>query len=225
MNTFSFVIPTYNHYDLLHQTLYDIYQKCSPVHEVIVVDDCSTEQAYHDGLDWWYKNGMLPIRVVKTKENSMFLKASNLGLKKAEGDVVCLLSNDVRIHQNIVKIIFDGLSGWKSPVLIGGRIIDWDSGWNTFNKKTFPYVEGWLLATERYVWKDVDYFDERYAPSDMEDVDLSATIVERGGKLLHLPEDCVTHIGAQSIPYGSEREKITITNKENFRRKWIENEK
>jgi glycosyltransferase involved in cell wall biosynthesis len=105
MMTFSFVIPTYNHYNLLHQTLFDIYQKCSPVHEVIVVDDCSTDLDYHSGLRWWKESSMLPIRVVKMKENSMFLKASNAGLKKATGDIVCLLSNDVRLRGDIVKSI------------------------------------------------------------------------------------------------------------------------
>jgi hypothetical protein len=32
----------------------------------------------------------------------------------------------------------------------------------------------------------------------------------------------VRHIGAQSIGYNPEREKITIRNKELFRKKWID---
>jgi GT2 family glycosyltransferase len=220
MKTFSFVIPTYNHYNLLHQCLYDIYQKCSPVDEVIVVDDCSTDQDYHDGLRWWVGNGMLPIRVVKMKENSMFLKASNAGLKRATGDIVCLLSNDVRLHKDIVTQISDMINSYER-CLIGGRYLAFDTGWNTFGAAMFPYLEGWLLATSRESWEELDYFDTRFAPSDMEDVDLSATARMRGYHLLPLDDRATTHMGGQSIGFNPEREAITIVNKEKFRKKWV----
>ena len=221
MSTFSFVIPTYNHYNLLHATLYDIYQKCSPVHEVIVVDDCSTDQDYHDGLEWWKSNGMLPVRHIRMKENSMFLKASNAGLKRATGDIICLLSNDVRIHKDIVLDITGMVRAYEN-CLIGGRYLDFDTGWNTFGSVMFPYLEGWLLATSRKNWEELGYFDVQYAPSDMEDVDLSATARMRGYHLLPLSPTSTTHIGGQSIGFNPEREKITIANKEKFRQKWLE---
>ena len=221
MKTFSFIIPTFNHYSLLHQILLDIYQKCSPVLEVIVVDDASTEEDYKNGLKWWKENKMLPIRHVRIKENVGFLKASNIGLKRAEGDVVCLISNDVRIHKDIVKGILDALSGWKGGALVGGRFIDFDSGWNTFNNKVFGYLEGWLFATTRNAWNELFYFDEQFAPSDMEDVDLSTKAYALGYDLVALPSDMTHHIGGQSITYGSEREQITLANKEKFRQKWM----
>jgi len=225
MKTFSFVIPTYNRYDLLHQVLYDIYQKCSPVHEVIVVDDCSTEESYTSGLRWWKGNGMLPIRHVRMKENSMFLKASNAGLKRATGDIVCLLSNDVRLHGDVVRETILALEE-NAKRLIGGRLLDFDTGWNTFKgAPPFWYIEGWMLTTWNTSWKDWGYLDERFAPSDMEDVDISTTAMARGYRLFALPADMTQHLGGQSIGFNPAREAITIANKEKFRRKWIENEK
>jgi glycosyltransferase involved in cell wall biosynthesis len=224
MKTFSFVIPTYNHYNLLHQILYDIYQKCSPslylIKEVIVVDDCSTDEDYISGLSWWKKNGMLPIRHIRMSENSMFLKASNAGLKKAEGDIVCLISNDVRIVRNIVQEIIL-LMEEKERRLVGGRFLDWDTGWNSFGKNIFPYLEGWLLAAYRDGWKKLEYFDERFAPSDMEDIDISTKALSMGYDLVALHEIMTKHLGGQSIGFNPEREKITIANKEKFRQKWM----
>jgi glycosyltransferase involved in cell wall biosynthesis len=217
------VIPTFNHYDLLHTLLYDIYQKCSPslsiIKEVIVVDDCSTDEDYRNGLRWWKENGMLPVRHIRMSENSMFLKASNAGLKKATGDMICLISNDVRIKGDIVGQILS--SDTPDVVMFGGRLLDWDTGWNTFDGHTFPYLEGWLLAACKTMWEYVGYFDERFAPSDMEDVDISTTVLSKGLYLQPLPDHMTHHMGGQSIHYGSEREAITIANKEKFRLKWM----
>lgn len=218
----SIVIPTYNRYDLLHQLLFDIYQKCSLVHEVLVVDDCSPDPAVMDGLRWWKEQKLIPIRHIKLNKNVMFLRASNEGMKRAEGDMILLISTDVRIHKDVVGFI-DG-SDPKELLLFGGRLLDWDTGWNTFGKRTFPYLEGWFLAAHADIWKKLNYFDDRFAPSDMEDVDISTAAIENGYSLAPLPPDYLSHIGGQSIGYNPAREAITLANKEKFRRKWILNE-
>jgi len=221
MKTFSFVIPTFNHYPLLHQTLFDIYQKCSTVDEIIVVDDASTDTDYHDGLAWWKSNNMFTnLRHVKMSQNVGFLKASNAGLKKATSDVVCLLSNDVRIRKDIVREIVGKISlEWK--MLIGGRYLDWDTGWNIFDNRLFPYLDGWLLATTRESWEELGYFDERFVPSDMEDIDISTKALTLGYNLIALPSDMTHHLGGQSIGFNPARESITLANKEKFRNKWM----
>jgi GT2 family glycosyltransferase len=216
----SIVIPIYNNWALTHQCLFDIYSKCTLVDEVVVVNDCSPEEAVYQGMEWWKNTKMLPLRHIKLSENVMFLKASNIGMKKATGDVIILLSNDVRLNGNIVTPILEILKD-NDRTLIGGRYLDWNTGWNHFDGTTFPYLEGWLLAATKAGWEELGYFDERYAPSDYEDIDLSTTARVGGYKLDHLPEGITKHIGAQSIPYGSAREQITIRNKEKFKQKWI----
>lgn len=216
----SIVVPTYNHYKLLHQTLFDIYQKCSPVHEVIVVDDCSTENDVYDGIRWWKNTGLFTLRYIKLSENVNFLRASNIGMKKATGDVIILLSNDVRLHKDIVFPIVEILKA-NEKTLVGGRYLDWGTGWNEFNGTVFPYLEGWLLAATKAGWEELGYFDDRYAPSDMEDIDISTTARTKGYMLSSLPSDLTTHLGGQSIGFNPKREQITIANKEKFKKKWL----
>lgn len=218
--TVSIVIPTYNHYNLLHQCLFDIYQKCSLVDEVLVVNDCSPDEEVNTGLEWWKKTGMVPVRHLRLSENVMFLRASNIGMQRAKGDVIILLSNDVRLHGNIVTPILDTLAS-NERTLIGGRYLDWGTGWNQFGTTIFPYLEGWLLATTKEGWKELGYFDERYAPSDFEDVDLSTTARLNNYHLWSLPETITTHLGGQSIGFNPKREAITIANKEKFKKKWM----
>lgn len=217
MTTVSIVIPTYNHFDLLHQLLWDIYKNCSLVEEVIVVDDASTDKSVQDGLAWWSQSHMLPIETITLKENVGFLRAANIGLKAAVEDVVCLVSNDVRIYGDLVAFL---QSASRSSVW-GGRLLDWDTGWNTFDGVMFPYLEGWILAADNNKgWKELDYFDERFAPNDMEDVDFSTKALSQDLALNVFPEGYVEHLGAQTIGYGDKRESITKINKKKFEEKW-----
>lgn len=221
---FSFIVPAYNNYKLLHQLLWDIYKNCSPVYEVIVADDGDDTETV-DGLDWW--TGMLPIKHFRNKAALGFLKNSNSGLKRASGDLLCLVSTDVRIHKDMVGALstfpeMESRNGKR--ILLGGRYFTESTGWNEFENKVYPYVEGWLLIASKDSWRDLGYFDERYAPHDFEDVDLSTTALSKGYSLAQITPDAgevVSHIGAQTIGYNPEREAITQRNKKLFYEKWI----
>lgn len=225
MNKISIVILNYNRWDLVHQLLMDIYQKCTLplLEEVLVVNNGCTQDESFTGLNWWINRKLLPIRELRLEENLHFIGGFNAGLKAAKGDILVALSNDVRIYKDLTSIIVAGLS-IENKMLIGGRMIDWNTGWNTFDGRIFPYLEGWLLATTKDDWKDLDYFDIRYSPNDMEDVDLSTTAFSKGYALAQITPDAGTviqHLGAQTYTYSPEREAITIQNKEKFRQKWI----
>jgi GT2 family glycosyltransferase len=224
MSKLSVVIPFYNHWDLVHQSLFDLYQHCrNSLDEVLVVNDASTDDTVYQGLMWWKEQKMLPLKELQLSENQRFLRASNKGMAKASGDILVLLSNDVRVKDDLCRQIINTISveHYGERVLVGGRLLGWDTGWNTFDGKTFPYLEGWLLACTKTVWKELGGFDDIYAPNDFEDVDLSTRAVSLGYSLVNLDNPRVTHIGAQSIGYNPEREAITKRNREKFRAKWI----
>jgi GT2 family glycosyltransferase len=218
--TISFVIPSYNNFHLVNQLLVDINEHTLP-DEIIVVDDCSTDQNAKDGLLWWARN--MNVKIRRTPENWGFLKASNWGMKMATGDIVCLISTDVRVYKDLVSIA-RGMTLIDGKILLGGKYYGDTTGWNDFDGRIFPYVEGWLLIAKKEHWEELGYFDERYAPNDFEDVDLSTTAISKGFSLAQITPDAgtvVAHIGAQSIKYGDEREVITKRNREIFRLKWI----
>lgn len=220
----SFVIPAYDKFHLTSQVLMDTYQNCPTVNEVIVVDNGGKEKETQEGFDFWRKNTAFPLSVLRLEENIGFLRASNCGLERATGDVVALISNDVRIHKDLSSIAREILKSHGSKILLGGRLLDWDTGWNCFDGVIYPYVEGWVLIATREGWEDLGYLDERYAPNDYEDVDLGATAKLLGYKLMQFPPyygEVVTHIGAQTISYGDERMELTGRNRELFREKWV----
>ena len=212
----SIVIPAYGRWDLLHSLLYDLYKNCSLIEEVIVVNDKPDDKDTRNGLAWWKTTKMLPLEVMETEENLGFLKASNFGIQSALEDNIILISTDVRVHKDITE--FMKLS--QPQYVVGGRLLDWDTGWNAIGDRVFPYLEGWLLGANREAWKTLDYFDPLFAPNDMEDVDFSAKAVYWDYHLSTFPEGYVSHVGAQSIPYGDTREAGTKINKKRFEEKW-----
>ena len=175
----SFVIPSWNHFELVNQLLVDIRDNCTP-DEIIVVDDCSTDQKAIDGLDWWRDN--YGVTVLKTPENQGFLRTSNFGMKQASGDIICLISTDVRIYKDIA-LIAKGAQQIEGKILLGGKYYNESTGWNYFGGRIFPYIEGWLLIAKKEHWEELGYFDERYAPNDFEDVCLSTTAISKGFSL------------------------------------------
>jgi GT2 family glycosyltransferase len=143
-------------------------------------------------------------------------------LKEADADIICLVSNDVRILKDYV-IVEKTIRAKEHRILSGGKYYNVSTGWNDFDGRIFPYVEGWLLTTTKEGWKELGYFDERFAPNDFEDVDLSTTAISLGYNLGQITPDggeILRHEGAQTISYGSPREELTKRNKEKFRQKW-----
>lgn len=214
----SIVIPSYNNWELTHSLLLDVYKNLPHDCEVVVTDDCSKDANVFSGLEWW-KSSMFDgrMRIIVSNKNRGFLKNANIGVSRATHGVVLLISNDVKIRDNrLVQKVYEALD--ESPMtLVGARLLDYDTGWNTFNGKTFPYLEGWFLAFRKSEWP---MFDEQFAPYDFEDVDISTEYISRGGKLKQIDVD-MEHLGAQTYKYSPERELQTKINQEKFRQKWV----
>lgn len=220
----SIVIPSYKHPELAGQILMDIYQNCS-VDEVIVVDDFSQDEKTFDIYRFWQRVDSFPLKVLYTPENLGFLRASNFGMKQATGDIIALISSDVVIKKDLGKIVREIITTPQDKILLGGRLLDFDTGWNTFNSHTYMYVEGWALISTKTGWEELGYFDGQFAPHDFEDVDLSTTAVSKGFMLRTFSPwhgDVLEHMVAKSIGYTDERRAITEAHRELFRKKWIE---
>jgi GT2 family glycosyltransferase len=209
----SIIIPHYNRDDLTNKLVESLRTRCgSHDLQIVVVDDFS---------DIPYANPK--VLVARGQKNDGFLKTCNAGLQIASGEIKVLLSNDVLVTGDFIpqleKVIKD------SPLsLVGNRLISWDSGWNRFDR-IYPFLEGWFLAASAEVWEDLGGFDECFSPNDYEDTDLSTTAYSLGFPVISLDTPYLKHLGAQTLKYSPEREKITCVNREKFRNKWCSTSK
>lgn len=221
------VIPIYNGWAMTHELLWNLFRKeRENIASITLVNDCSTDPEVEGGIKWWCSEygSKYPIRSITNLENKGFLISSNLGLIETakiakEGDIIILLSTDVQVHGKFISQIIDILEA-NPKSLVGGILYNQDTGWNRFDR-IYPYLEGWLLATTVRGWYELDFFDERYAPSDFEDVEASTKALHLGYELVPLNNVSIKHLGGKSIGYSDERFAQTKINQEKFRQKWI----
>ncbi len=218
-NGLSVVIPVYNNWVITNECLLNLSRHARGIDEVVVVNDGSTDEHLHAGLDWWVRFGSLNVREERLGINSGFIKACNYGIKHARRQKILLLSNDVIFRSDVAALrILDALDAGK--VLVGGIRYDHDTGWNNIGGRIYPYLEGWLLAFTRETWEELGGFDERYAPSDFEDVDLATTALSLGYRLFALNDRNIIHKGGQSYQYNQTRRERTERNQALFEAKW-----
>ena len=88
---FSVVIPTFNRGDLILKTLNTVWAQTYPHYEIIVVDDCSTDNT-QQVLDPYIKSGR--VRFVRHDRNYERARARNTGMEIAKGDFLTFLDSD-----------------------------------------------------------------------------------------------------------------------------------
>jgi GT2 family glycosyltransferase len=195
-----------------------MYAKNSGI-EWIIIDNGSTDGTWR--VLEHYKNVMgNALKVISLKENTGFGPANNRGAEIAKGDILAFISNDVQVlgdYATPIEIFYNYDQG---KVLVGPEIWEINTGWNTFDLGTIPYVVGWCLIIEAALWGPLCQWDERFVPCDYEDIDLSYQVTRAGGKLtkLALPLKHDSGKSAEALPGG--RLQVTLANQKRFMEKW-----
>jgi len=96
---FSIITPTYNRAYCLWKAIQSIIQQTYPFFEIIVIDDCSTDDTekmineFHDPR----------IVYIKNKENYGASKCRNIGIKKAKYNYIAYLDSDNSWHSDFLE--------------------------------------------------------------------------------------------------------------------------
>jgi GT2 family glycosyltransferase len=222
----SVIIPFYGKWELVHQRLNELYKFVHPATdmEIILIND-KPEDKEPNGVGWWQQMGAMNVRYFHNKKNLGFGGAMNKGARKAKGEALIFLSNDVVIGGDFVRDIIGALTV-DNQRLIGNVVYTHDTGWNYLTmknrKKTlFPYAEGYLLACTREIWEDLGGFDPIYYPYDYEDVDLSTQVIHKGYNLYALNSKYIRHMSGQTVrTVNANREETTRKHQKKFIEKW-----
>lgn len=88
---FSVVIPTYNRAAFIKATLQSVLSQTYPHYEIIVVDNCSTDNT-KELLQPFIRAGQ--IQFIEHEQNYERARSRNTGMKAARGDFLTLLDSD-----------------------------------------------------------------------------------------------------------------------------------
>ncbi len=92
MATVSIITPAYNASKYLAETIYSVLNQTFADWEMIIVDDCSTDETYEIASD--FSRNDTRIRVFKNNQNLGVAKTRNRGLNEATGDYIAFLDSD-----------------------------------------------------------------------------------------------------------------------------------
>ena len=100
MPRISVIILNWNGRKIIGNCLKSVFQQAVPPHEVIVVDNGST-----DGSQEFVKTRFRQARLVELKANKGFAEGNNQGIRKASSDWVFVLNNDAVLDKDCLKKI------------------------------------------------------------------------------------------------------------------------
>lgn len=233
------VIPNYNGSILLPiilPCLYEALNNTKLSYEVILVDDCSTDDSIKI-----IKNNFTTIILLENKVNSGFSKTINKGIFVAQYDYVLLLNSDVKLTPNYFETLlpyFDDADTFG----VMGRIIGWDNDTIQDGGK-YPTMQGvkiktstnyiplqpkendrlysmYLSGANAFVCRKkllgLNGFDEIFSPFYVEDVDLSLRAWRMGWKCYYEHDAVCRHqtsVTIKSTKSKNEIRKIYYRNK------------
>jgi histidinol-phosphate aminotransferase len=197
----SVVIAAHNAAAYLFKSLQAIYQSSYKHIEVIVVDDCSTDESRQIA-------SRFPCRLIPLSERSGPGKARNAGVAKSSGEVIFFTDADVVVLPKVIEqaasflnanLDVDGVVGCYTKEIPGHDFV------STYKNLIHHYVHrrsagpvaGFFTACgaiRREVFEQLGGFDESATDCALEDLELGMRLHRRGGKVVLLPELQVTHL-------------------------------
>lgn len=203
----SIIIPTYNRDQPLRQTLQSLLAQDYPHFEVIVVDQ-STKKL--KAKEVFLKNPRLK---VWHQSPANAAAARNLGIKKAKGEMILFLDDDVICQKDLLQ---NHLKNYQNPQIgaVAGRVIDKSGASNIatgqitwYGKFTDNFASPKRQAVmtgmtcnaswRRSVLKKLGGFDENFTGPVREDSDLFLRTAQAGYQVIFDPTAAVIHRRAQ----------------------------
>ncbi len=209
MSKVTILIPHYNNPEILRPCLESLQHLApgTPPHEVVVVDDGST-----DNSPEWVKREHPWVRMVACEENRGFVHAIHAGIHDSDGEVLVFLNNDTWVEPEWLLRLVEPLLTGNICGAMGSILMDWEGKRALFcgvstNHLAYGFEEqgelpdpagspipvlcpcGGAMAIPRDLYLETGGFDETYGMI-YEDLDL-------GWRLNLLGFDCVLIPGSR----------------------------
>ncbi|MBI3817368.1 MAG: glycosyltransferase [Planctomycetes bacterium] len=234
----SIVIPVWNNLQFTNTCLRSIAGYTGIPHEVIVVDNGST-----DGTPEFLKS-QRRVRTITNDKNLGFAAACNQGMRAARGKHILLLNNDVVVTPRWLELLLShaaadpafGVLGPRTNFAAGPQQLSSVSYKNLGELESFaaafreahageraivPRIIGLCMFIKRECYDRVGLLDERFGIGNFEDDDYCVRARLAGFQCVIAGDVFVHHFGSQTFKLlGVDFKQLMLENRGKFVEKW-----
>jgi GT2 family glycosyltransferase len=198
----SIIICTYRREEVLVNTIKNVIDRkreCKYESEIIVVDQ---KPRHKKKVKNYIKNESKKNFRYFELEKASLTRARNYGCKKAEGDILIYLDDDIKPKRGIIKEHLETHKNYKTEA-VAGQVLEDESGpmkrkgsfsHNEFEKEWYR-IYGCNFSIRKEFYVEIGGSDENLGVhSYSEDVILAKKIFYNGGGIVFNPEASVVHL-------------------------------
>jgi len=203
----SIIIPAYNQAEMTTECIQAVMEGTTD-YEIVVVDNGS-DPPFNPPF-----SGFNEISVIRNDENKGFPAAANQGIRKAKGDIIVLLNNDVIVSPDSLN----RLTNWLDTFDIVGPTTNFCAGMQRVEIPSYQnreeldkeveyiyqssqgeaeevnWVIGFCMAFKKSVWECVGDFDTTLWPCSGEEIDFCLRAKQNGnGFKVGIARDIYVH--------------------------------
>ncbi|MEE3252777.1 MAG: glycosyltransferase family 2 protein [Nitrospinota bacterium] len=229
----TLIITNWNGKDLLRECLPSILKAVDfdskRSYEIMVVDDCSTD----DSLKI-LEEEFPEVTRLKTPFNMGFQRANNFGIEQTQSKLVMPMNNDIKLDEDALFFLaehfikenifcvsgkffrFNGktfLYGNRGGYFRNGHFYLYEKASDDSSQTLFACGGAFMVDRERYL--ELGGFDNLYHPLYYEEIDLSYRALKRGWQVHYEPKSIAYHKVQSTITKQEKKRSIELISARN----------
>ncbi len=209
----SVIVPSYNSMKTITALLDTLTRQDFTDYEIIVVDDCSTDNTPQIVKGY-------NIKYIRLKMNSGPAACRNIGAQVSKGDILAFTDSDCRVDSDWLSRIHSSLSSEKAHAVMGRLIIDkstylgdsisalgfpaggslgFQKVWKVDNGGYTTSLSSCNCAIKKNVFDNLGGFDETFPYAGGEDSYFAYSLIESGFRIKYCPDVVAYHEARDSL--------------------------
>lgn len=160
MINLSVIVVLYNEYELVKKSLASVYKQNIPEIEIILVNNSSDLSGLNSLLKKFSK-----IKYIRSKNNLGFADGVNLGIDASGGEYILILTPDMYLLPDTIKLTLNYIKKNKNVGLVGCRIYTSPNHQVQSATNNFPNLKNSIFYFNLPIYKLIHRFYRDYIPN------------------------------------------------------------